>query len=538
MKRGLLRRIIAMILVISTIIVPLNIPVNAFYAPFAADPVGISINSQTRENPRIRAIWDDGKTYNKPYTYSDLGTDAQSGVTTATEYGLGEALSFYYNKLLDAEKATRKTLLDKYKTAKTQAIKTANAANEKIKSMYKNVKSYFGGNTNKPNFSKAQKNTLNNLKGQTDWARDTKVSNARNSVNASRAKTNSLKGTKARCAGMLNAIFSWYNLRQTFKEPEFGFESPFYELCATELRFFANTLIFLFPPSAPYFAVADLVFTSKLFVWLTNKFAPRIQYLDDFALWLKKIALSIEWMGKWADRFFLDVVEEGQLNEMRQIIRETEWKQQIMQKKVDEFIKEIGKDKSVGATCTANDIHVYKPNIYLYPEKTENVTVTFNHPTALTVTDPIYPNNGWNVIAHPDGAFNAENGEYSFLFYEASTSESYYQTNSGFVIPADCRAEIFTEILKGYGLNEREIKDFNEFWCEKLELYCDYAMYPQLTETIDAAMPVNISPAPDSVLRIWFAFVKNDIPSEEAVPSEFVRDGFTVVEWGGFFIGE
>ncbi|MBQ1371339.1 MAG: hypothetical protein IIY70_00275, partial [Oscillospiraceae bacterium] len=112
----------------------------------------------------------------------------------------------------------------------------------------------------------------------------------------------------------------------------------------------------------------------------------------------------------------------------------------------------------------------------------------------------------------------------------------YYQTREGFVIPAEYRAECFRSILAGYGLNPQEIADFNEFWCEKLEPGCDYAMYPQLTDRIDAAMPMTVEPAPDSILRIWFAFVKNGTPAEAAVPQTFERNGSTVVEWGGFFL--
>ena len=90
--------------------------------------------------------------------------------------------------------------------------------------------------------------------------------------------------------------------------------------------------------------------------------------------------------------------------------------------------------------------------------------------------------------------------------------------------------------MTAYGLNEQEIADFNAFWCGKLESGCDYAMYPQLTQTVDAAMPVTISPQPDTVFRIWFAFVRDDTPQREAVPEALTRDGFTAVEWGGFFL--
>ena len=55
-------------------------------------------------------------------------------------------------------------------------------------------------------------------------------------------------------------------------------------------------------------------------------------------------------------------------------------------------------------------------------------------------------------------------------------------------------------------------------------------------QTVDAAMPVTISPQPDTVFRIWFAFVRDDTPQREAVPEALTRDGFTAVEWGSFFL--
>ncbi|MBQ5439207.1 MAG: hypothetical protein IIT49_00300, partial [Clostridia bacterium] len=96
--------------------------------------------------------------------------------------------------------------------------------------------------------------------------------------------------------------------------------------------------------------------------------------------------------------------------------------------------------------------------------------------------------------------------------------------------------EVFAGILTKYGLNEKEIEDFCEFWCEKLDKDKSYAMYPQNTETIDKAMPMTTQPQFDSKLRLWFAFVENDIPKAEHSPERFERTGNTLVEWGGFVL--
>ena len=104
------------------------------------------------------------------------------------------------------------------------------------------------------------------------------------------------------------------------------------------------------------------------------------------------------------------------------------------------------------------------------------------------------------------------------------------------MIPAENREETFRSILTGYGLNETEITDFCEFWCEKLDSDKAYAMYPQLTEAVDSAMPAEITPAPDTVLRLWFAFSPDEVPEKIASAEAVQRTGFTVIEWGGLFL--
>lgn len=66
-------------------------------------------------------------------------------------------------------------------------------------------------------------------------------------------------------------------------------------------------------------------------------------------------------------------------------------------------------------------------------------------------------------------------------------------------------------------------------------------MYPQETDCVDCQMPMNISPTPDSIRRIWFVFEKVDDAKENVLEPkvlEIERSGFTVVEWGGFLLNE
>ena len=113
-----------------------------------------------------------------------------------------------------------------------------------------------------------------------------------------------------------------------------------------------------------------------------------------------------------------------------------------------------------------------------------------------------------------------------------------FQTEEGFLIPADDRDETFRRILAAYGFNEQETADFIEYWSDHLKDDADHIMYPLLTGGVDRAMPVSFSVKPDSMTRIWFGFAVyngEEIKTPEITP--IVRKGFTVVEWGGAVLG-
>ena len=181
-----------------------------------------------------------------------------------------------------------------------------------------------------------------------------------------------------------------------------------------------------------------------------------------------------------------------------------------------------------------------KPNIYLYPIEEADVEVRFKNPELLTTVIPEYKDS-WQATAQPDGSLTVDGEEYGFLFYESDTSVQYMQRNEGWIIKPETRERQLNEIASMYEFNKRETEDFVTFWCARLESDTAYLMYPQHTETIDALMPVDISPAPNSIFRVWFLFdpITGDIVSPpEPKPNPIERAGFTVTEWGGIVTGE
>lgn len=184
---------------------------------------------------------------------------------------------------------------------------------------------------------------------------------------------------------------------------------------------------------------------------------------------------------------------------------------------------------------TALGIGCYKPNIYIYWADGQTVRVIMQTPGLIVKSIPEYDRiSGWQVQAQNDGLLTDAAGDsYDFLFYESMTERTLFDREEGFYISAQNRTAQWEEILSAYGFSGQEISDFIEFWDAKLEKE-DYIMYPQYTETVDEAMPVEIIPAPEHLIRMWFGFELYDGQQyQEAEILPFDRTGYTVVEWGG-----
>lgn len=179
-------------------------------------------------------------------------------------------------------------------------------------------------------------------------------------------------------------------------------------------------------------------------------------------------------------------------------------------------------------------ISVRKPNIYIYPCETQQVRVICEDPSSITKSIPAYDaDKGWEVTASSSGRLN---GEYDFLFYEAFVNKAFFQQSTGWFVPAEERAEALGKMLEAYRFNEKEKKDFIEFWNNRLDRGKTYIAYPQETICLDEAFPIQFEPEPQSVFRIWFWFVEaggNERVSEPVSVEKIERCGFTVVEWGG-----
>ena len=173
-----------------------------------------------------------------------------------------------------------------------------------------------------------------------------------------------------------------------------------------------------------------------------------------------------------------------------------------------------------------------KPVVYLYPTKTTKVSVKVD--ANITNSIPEY-NNGWNVIAQPDGTLtNGENTIYRNLFWEG-IGKSYPDINSGIIVKQADLKDTVVHNLKELGLNSQERTDFLEYWLPKLPKTPYVRLTWFGTNQVNKIAPLKISPNPDTLIRIFLDSEGLNqpikLPTEKL--SSIPRKGFTVVEWGG-----
>ena len=179
---------------------------------------------------------------------------------------------------------------------------------------------------------------------------------------------------------------------------------------------------------------------------------------------------------------------------------------------------------------------VNKPVIYLYPEKETDVHVEVELTEAdLSTTYPKY-NNGWDVIAKPDGSLvnKADGTHHRYLFWDAVNCRTEFDFSKGFCVAGSDTESFLKKKLSYMGPTEEEMNEFIVYWLPRME-HNKYNLISFQSDKYTDTAKLNITPEPDSMLRVFMTYV----PLEEAVDIEpqelstFERKGFTVVEWGG-----
>jgi len=175
-----------------------------------------------------------------------------------------------------------------------------------------------------------------------------------------------------------------------------------------------------------------------------------------------------------------------------------------------------------------------KPVIYLYPECKTEVSVKLGYPAGhFTYTYPAYKG-GWNVTAYPDGRLiNSDGSEHYYLFWEGDMPVD-WDLSEGFIVRGKEVEAFLKEKLEYMGLIPREYNDFITYWTPEM-CQNEYNLVSFSFKQYEDIAPLDITPQPDSVLRVHMVYKAIDKPidikAQQLEP--FERNGFTVVEWGG-----
>ncbi|MFH1186848.1 MAG: hypothetical protein V1697_01595 [Candidatus Levyibacteriota bacterium] len=177
-----------------------------------------------------------------------------------------------------------------------------------------------------------------------------------------------------------------------------------------------------------------------------------------------------------------------------------------------------------------------KPAIYLYPEKEEEVNVKVKTKGILTLTIPSYPEEGWTVLADKKGLITLENNTYPYLYYESKIPDNLVKKpQKGYVVKRDELGSLFDKLLPKLGLNEKESKEFKEYWEKVLPISPYYFVGVMTKNDIDQIEPIFFNPNPDVFIRVrlYFEALDKKVNIKEPVIVTPQRKGFTAVEWGG-----
>lgn len=195
-------------------------------------------------------------------------------------------------------------------------------------------------------------------------------------------------------------------------------------------------------------------------------------------------------------------------------------------------------DEDGNATVWAEAL-AKKPVIYLYPEAETDVHITLElTESELSTTYPKY-RNGWDVTAYPDGTLQnkADGSHHRYLFWDSVNCRTRFDYSKGFCVAGEDTERFLKEKLTESGLTESEMNEFIVYWLPLME-HNAYNLVTFQEEAYTNSAKLNITPTPDSLLRVFMVYVPLDAPVDIAPQTfkPFERNGFTVVEWGGTVI--
>ncbi len=179
---------------------------------------------------------------------------------------------------------------------------------------------------------------------------------------------------------------------------------------------------------------------------------------------------------------------------------------------------------------------LFKPVIYLYPQRSTDVTVKIEIHGEDAFLYPSYTDS-WNFTAEPNGDLIFGDQTYNYLFWEAARASTLtpQQATTGFFVEGQHITSFFEDKLTLAGFTSKEQADFITFWGPRLAKNTLNFIHFEFNETCDKYAELDISPKPDHLYRIFMVWeaVEAEFPVTEQEIQRIDRNGFCVLEWGG-----
>lgn len=199
------------------------------------------------------------------------------------------------------------------------------------------------------------------------------------------------------------------------------------------------------------------------------------------------------------------------------------------------------------ATVSCKYLLTASPWLYAYSDFDQTVDLTVNPIGGMQYAQPaLNGGNTWSVTTQRNGNMLFNNRETDGLLWEyhkESVKHAYAEfedkPNKGFIVSADQFKPFMAGLMNQIGLNEQEKKnalaELNRESSKIESPFVKVAFVP--TSFVDEAFPLSISPAPDSVNRVYFEITELGTYQHIETPKLPVvsRNGLTIVETGYLF---
>ncbi len=235
----------------------------------------------------------------------------------------------------------------------------------------------------------------------------------------------------------------------------------------------------------------------------------------------------------YGDKYYSLINKEYYQNRVEEMFHE-------QKNKISEIEMQIIENHSCKQSCgydPRNMAIAAKPIIYLYPTEEIEVNVTLWTPENLSHTYPKYNSEKWrNVVAQPNWDLkDMDTWRKLYALYREWKTYAEDNFEEWFVVKWEDTISFLEEKLAILWLNEREAEEFIVYWLPQMENNEYNLIRFETKEEQDENMPLNITPIPDTVIRVmmdWKAIEEPiDIPEQELITPK--RVWFTVVEWWG-----